>query len=96
VASVLIISGVLDWDKAISVPGVIGRKAPVWLWRPEVLVEDADTTEPIAFTNDQNLIKERFEVAMTASLPSFLDDAYHRGRWLRRIMTFALRGFSYS
>jgi len=96
VAGVWKISGVIDWDEALSLPGVIGRKAPVWLWRPEVRVEDADTTEPIALTDDQNLIKERFEEAITASVPSFLDDAYHRGRWLRRIMSFALYGFFYS
>jgi len=80
----------------MSVPRVIGRKPPVWLWKQEVRVEDADITPTGALTDEQNLVKKRFDEIMAASTPSFLDDAYHTGRWLRRLLAFALHGFTYS
>jgi aminoglycoside phosphotransferase (APT) family kinase protein len=96
VAGVWSVTGILDWDDAMSIPGVIGRKPPIWLWRPEVRVEDADTTESGLLTDDQNLIKDRFDEVITASIPSFVDDAYGSGKWIRRVATFALYGFEYS
>ncbi|RDW58787.1 hypothetical protein BP6252_13263 [Coleophoma cylindrospora] len=90
------VSGVLDWDEAMSVPRVIGRKPPVWLWLPGTRVEEADTVDTAGLTDEQNLVKGRFDEAMVAHSPTFLDDAYHRGKWLRRLSTLALHGFSYS
>ncbi|CZR65602.1 uncharacterized protein PAC_15502 [Phialocephala subalpina] len=89
------VSGVLDWDDAMSVPGVISRKPPIWLWSPEVRVEEADLAPPIELTGDQREIKEKFD-EVTTSIPSYQDDAYHSGRWLRRLWAFALHGFTYS
>ncbi|KAK5726718.1 hypothetical protein LTR15_002606 [Elasticomyces elasticus] len=68
------ICGVLDWDGALSLPTVIGRQPPVWLWnvtyshssliRPDGVDGDADTL-PLGhyseLTGDPCRVKEYFE-----------------------------------
>ncbi|KAF8862480.1 hypothetical protein BDZ45DRAFT_188322 [Acephala macrosclerotiorum] len=84
VGGLWIISEILDWDDAMSVRGVIGRKPPIWLWQPEIQVE-ADLAQHVVLTENQRQIKETFDEAFTASIPSFRDDAYRSGQWLRRL-----------
>lgn len=115
------ITGVLDWDDALSVPPILARKPPVWLWDfsdDESLPSsvrahydgDVDLL-PLELYNEAGgrlseedlQVKKFFESEFTeklygdsspASLEAYFDDAYGRGRWLRRLWRFALDGFS--
>ncbi|KUJ13248.1 uncharacterized protein LY89DRAFT_721299 [Mollisia scopiformis] len=87
------VTGVVDWDDAISVPEIIGRKPPVWLWAPEVRVEDVDVTDVGELNDGQQTIKERVEEVFCRQLPRWRDDAHLRGKWLRRIWAFARHEF---
>ncbi|KAK3628891.1 hypothetical protein LTR56_018376 [Elasticomyces elasticus] len=68
------ICGVLDWDGALSLPAVLGRRPPVWLWdvtyshssliRPDCIDGDADTLllgHYSELTGDPCRVKECFE-----------------------------------
>ncbi|KAH0257043.1 hypothetical protein KCU91_g16594, partial [Aureobasidium melanogenum] len=115
------ITGVLDWDDALSVPALLARKPPIWLWDrsdDETLPSsiraryDGDSdllpielySETGGRLSEEDLqVKKFFESEITeklygdsssASREAYLDDAYGRGRWLRRLWRFALDGFT--
>jgi hypothetical protein len=115
------ITGVLDWDDALSIPSILARKPPVWLWDfseddtlpSSILADydgDVDLLPPELYSeaskrlSEENLqVKRFFETEISkhlygdsspASREAYLDDAYGRGRWLRRLWRFALDGFS--
>ncbi|CAG8981064.1 hypothetical protein HYALB_00008218 [Hymenoscyphus albidus] len=92
------ITGVLDWDDAKSVPLVIARKPPSWIWFDEEIrtrqwTGDRDTKPERDLTDDELLIKAKFDQIMTKNSPSYMEDAYRRGPWLRRLAYFAFHGF---
>ncbi|KAH0384770.1 hypothetical protein KCU92_g4089, partial [Aureobasidium melanogenum] len=115
------ITGVLDWDDALSVPPVLARKPPVWLWDfsddetlPSSVLAHYDgdfDILPAELYNEAGdclseadiQVKKFFESEIAeklygdsspASREAYFDDAYGRGRWLRRLWRFALEGFS--
>ncbi|KAG9511753.1 hypothetical protein KCV07_g9947, partial [Aureobasidium melanogenum] len=115
------IKGVLDWDDALSVPPLLARKPPVWLWDfsddetlPSSVLAHYDghfDILPAELYNEAGdrlseadlQVKEFLESEIAeklygnpspASREAYLDDAYGRGRWLRRLWRFALEGFS--
>ncbi|KEQ59812.1 uncharacterized protein M437DRAFT_77916 [Aureobasidium melanogenum CBS 110374] len=114
------ITGVLDWDDALSVPPILARKPPIWLWDfsddetlpSSVLAHyygDMDLIPPELYSDARTRlskedlqVKKFFESEITtklygdtssASREAYLDDAYGRGRWIRRLWRFALEGF---
>ncbi|KAE9368667.1 hypothetical protein N431DRAFT_561037 [Stipitochalara longipes BDJ] len=90
-----VVSGVLDWDDVMSVPLVLARKPPFWLWIDEDAhgsVEEGDRPG-IDLTEDELLIKAHFDQTMAQGSPSYIDDAYHRGPLLRALATFAIYNF---
>ncbi|PVH76358.1 hypothetical protein DL98DRAFT_517953 [Cadophora sp. DSE1049] len=92
------VTGILDWDGIVSVPLVLSRSAPIWLWCNED-DRSSDWTgkfeQPPARLLAQNelLIKAHFDQIMAKHSSSYMDDAYGRGPWIRRLASFALRGF---
>ena len=95
------ISGVLDWDDVISVPLVLARKPPTWLWCREddrstrYLREegvDLDIQPARELNRDELLIKATFDQTMARYCPSYIEDTYHRGIWLRRLGWLAIYG----
>ncbi|KAI9648837.1 hypothetical protein NHQ30_003478 [Ciborinia camelliae] len=93
-----VISGVLDWDDALSVPRVIAREPPSWLWvddNERGLGWDGDRSEPLQrnLTTEENLIKTHFDRIMQGADPEWYDDTYVRGPWVRRMFKFALYSF---
>ena len=90
------ISGVIDWDDALALPRPLARKPPGWLWDfdPEGFTGYLDNDHhPNEDLSDENLaLKSYFDATAAAALPGYLEDAYGRGRWLRRIWTFARSG----
>ncbi|CAG8949097.1 hypothetical protein HYFRA_00002226 [Hymenoscyphus fraxineus] len=92
------ISGVLDWDEAKSVPLVLSRKPPAWLWvsdedREFSCERDRDRKLGRDMTDDELLIKARFDQEMMKRSPSYVQDTYGRGLWLRRMSRFAINGW---
>lgn len=92
------ITGVLDWDGALSVPKVLGRKPPVWLWDfgddPSDWDGDVDLLPPKEPSEKEAELKKLFDDKMELHSPGYREDAYYSGRWLRRLARFALNGFS--
>ncbi|TVY18959.1 hypothetical protein LARI1_G002453 [Lachnellula arida] len=91
-----VLGGVLDWDDVLSVPRVLARKPPSWLWCDEedrVWSQNRDEPPLRDLTQDELLIKAHFDQLMEKASPGYLEDTYHRGIWLRRLARFALEGF---
>ncbi|TVY53620.1 hypothetical protein LCER1_G006573 [Lachnellula cervina] len=90
------ISGVIDWDDTLSVPLVLARKPPSWLWYDEdnrIWSQNRDEPPPRDLTQDELLIKAHFDQIMEKASPGYIVDTYYRGIWLRRLARFALEGF---
>ena len=91
--------GIIDWDNAIALPRPLARKPPSWIWdfNPEEFAGYMDidhhpnsSPDPNHKLSDENMaLKVYFEAKTATVLPSYLEDAYGRGRWLRRIWRFA-------
>ena len=116
------ITGVIDWDLPYTLPPVLTRKPPVWLWGQSYdteLLDDYQDSFEEEFDGDHDLmyhkevnsapltaeelkIKERYEEVLIDKLyvekygdkakEVYRDDAYGRGRWLRRIWKFNYEG----
>ena len=90
------ICGIIDWDEALALPRPLARKPPAWLWdfNPEGFTGYLDNDHhPNDNLPDEDLaLKSHFDGKAAAALPNYLEDAYGRGRWLRRIWTFARSG----
>ena len=90
------ICGVIDWDDAHALPRPLARRPPAWIWDfdPEAFTGYLDNDHhPNDNLSDENLaLKSYFDAKAAAALPNYLEDAYGRGRWLRRIGTFARSG----
>ena len=87
------ISGVIDWDAAVSVPRPMARRPPAWIWDfdPEMFTGylNNDHDPPLNLSEENMALKAHFDAKAAAVLPAYLEDAYGRGRWLRRIWTYA-------
>ncbi|KAH7391306.1 hypothetical protein BKA64DRAFT_677302 [Cadophora sp. MPI-SDFR-AT-0126] len=92
------LSGILDWDDALAVPLVLSRKPPTWLWlnehdRASSWRGDRDEKPHRDLTEDELLIKAHFDQIMTRASPTWMDDAYGRGVWLRALARYGLYPF---
>ncbi|KAG7008328.1 hypothetical protein G7Y79_00006g019480 [Physcia stellaris] len=90
------ICGVIDWDDTIAVPRPLARKPPVWIWHfpdeePESFRDDDQFQDPELSEKDKEL-KTYFDTKIEELLPGYGQDAYGRGRWLRRIWSFVREG----
>lgn len=90
------IRGVIDWDDALALPRPLARRAPDWVWdfNSEGFTGylDNDHHQNPNLSEAQLALKAYFDTRAAAALPGYLEDAYGRGRWLRRIWTFARGG----
>jgi len=91
------ITAVLDWDGALSVPPVLARKPPLWLWDfsddPSDWDGDVDIYIPEGQPCIDHTLKEHFHEKIGKHLSTYIQDAYENGRWIRRLGRFALYGF---
>lgn len=91
------ISGIIDWDGALSVPRVMSNRVPTWLWRGgseegfDMRDEGGDGTGPA--DRDCEALKHQFETEISAVLPKFLRHAYKpEYQLLRKLCRFAVWG----
>lgn len=92
------ITAILDWDGAMSVPRVLTREPPIWLWHFDdqnlsEIRKEHDMLIPPELTLEQQLVKNQFDSYMEARVSNYSADAYNRGRWARRLAKFTLSGF---
>ena len=103
------LSGIIDWDDTEARPHLLARQPPYFLWIPKELFDDDPlldiwNADPEhlprdkwdAMTDGQKQTKEMFDDAMRARCPSFVEDAYGRGCWIRRVAHFAMWGLNHS
>ena len=92
------ISGIIDWDNAITVPRPLARRPLDWIWDSEgesftgYLNTDHQPKPLEKLTAEERELKARFDALATSKLQNYAEDAYGHGRWLRRIWTFAKEG----
>lgn len=55
---------------------------------------DRDVAPKRKLTNNELLIKAHFDRTMAGLLPTYLDDAYTRGPWLRKLARFVHSGWN--
>lgn len=91
------VTRVLDWDSILSVPLVLARKPPAWLWLPEMETTssgdwwDGDVDELELGPAE---LRELFECVMEERVGGkYAEDAFGKGRWIRRVWRFLLDGF---
>src|SRR5205085_12610066 len=91
------VTGLLDWDSALSVPLVLARKPPAWLWLPQGKMTsthdwgDVDVDEVELGPAE---IRTLFERNMEKRVGSkYVEEAFGKGRWIRRVWGFLLHGF---
>ncbi|KAI9725370.1 MAG: hypothetical protein M1828_003220 [Chrysothrix sp. TS-e1954] len=93
------LTAVVDWDQTTAVHRVLARRPPHFLWEPldDMLrgcwQEDSDFYSKEELYPEENVgysVKAHFDYYMTKRSPSWKDEAYGRGRWLRRIAKLAL------
>ncbi|TGO26873.1 hypothetical protein BPAE_0051g00080 [Botrytis paeoniae] len=98
------VSGVIDWDDVKSMPLVLTRAPRSWLWFYEERFEycnnftfpwngDYDAPLDLPLNQDVTIVKEYFDRIMQEADPTYMDDTYGRGFWIRRLARFARDGF---
>lgn len=87
------ICGIIDWDDAECVPRPLARRPPDWIWdsEPEMFTGKLDTDHDptLNLSEDSMALKAHFDTKAAEVLPGYLNDAYGRGRWLRRVWLYA-------
>ncbi|KAF5868469.1 uncharacterized protein Bfra_012379 [Botrytis fragariae] len=84
------VSGVIDWDDVKSMPLFLTR-APsnfTFPWNG-----DYDELLDLPLNQDVTILKEYFDRIMQDVDPTYMDDTYGRGFWIRRLARFARDGF---
>ncbi|KAL8935940.1 MAG: hypothetical protein Q9216_005183 [Gyalolechia sp. 2 TL-2023] len=89
------ISGVLDWDELISVPLVLARTPPMWLWllndwEPERWDRNFDEFPDTDLDSEEQERKDCFDECIEMHCPGWTGDAYGTGWWVRRLARFGL------
>lgn len=92
------VTGIIDWDDAMSVPRVIARVPKTWLWydeneRTSDWDGNRDSPPERALTQEELAIKSHFDQIMQQADPNYLSDTYFRGVWIRRLFRCTQTGF---
>ena len=86
------VTGLLDWDEVLSVPLVLARKPPAWLWLPEGKMTSSQDVDEWELGPAE--LRTLFERKMRKRVGSqYVEDAFGKGRWIRRAWGFLLHGF---
>ena len=93
------ILGIVDWDDAIALPTPLSRIPPRWVWHfpdEDPDIEDGylnkDQYADPALSSEDGALKAYFDLKVETLIPGYAEDAYGKGRWMRRIWYFAKEG----
>ncbi|KAL8684546.1 MAG: hypothetical protein Q9218_008243, partial [Villophora microphyllina] len=81
------ITGIVGWKHVLSVPRVLTREPPKWLW--------TSATNIGQWSEEEWEVKNAFEDYMERTSPGWGEDAYGTGYWIRRLARFALDQFQF-
>lgn len=89
------ITDILNWDDVLSVPRVLSRKPPAWMWHigdePSAWSGNVDFPEQQRRLSEEELIiKQHFDRVVEELLPGYCKEACEYGRWVRRLARSAL------
>lgn len=88
------VTAVLDWDGVLSVPRVLARESPGWLWQPDDQTDQGSDRNRLEAPRKLNFredsIKRHFEDCLKASvnIADYRNDAYDKGCWARRLFDY--------
>ena len=95
------VTGIIDWDDAMSLPRPLARKPPAWFWTWKDSDEDVSSDESDCdefpdreLTEEDLALKAYFDRRVEEVLPDYLEDAYGSGKLLRRLWVFISDGLS--
>ncbi|KAI9652850.1 MAG: hypothetical protein M1831_006375 [Alyxoria varia] len=102
---ILSLAGVIDWDQAEAAPLALARKPPYFLWEPASIDDDKrlfnywnEDSDYLPnhywsqMTAEDRLVKSTWDQFHSDRDPTYMDDAYGRGLWIRRVATLAMWG----
>ncbi|KAL8700949.1 MAG: hypothetical protein Q9201_005165 [Fulgogasparrea decipioides] len=85
------ITGLVGLDEALSVPRVLAREPPKWLWTFNNSDIGGDPNRSLS--RPEQALKDAFDLYMEQAAPGWKEDAYNTGVWIRRFAKFALDHF---
>ncbi|KAL8720323.1 MAG: hypothetical protein Q9181_007929, partial [Wetmoreana brouardii] len=85
------ITGLGELDVALSVPRVLTREPPKWLWTFNN--SDGGEDPNRSLSRPEQALKDAFDLYMERAAPGWKEDAYDTGEWIRRFAKFALDHF---
>lgn len=94
------VTAVLDWDGVLSVPRVLAREPPVWLWKlGDQTDQGSDGNRlqlPRKLTSQEESIRQHFEDCVKAwtYIEDYRADANDRGHWARRLFGYLFEPFN--
>ena len=94
------VTAVLDWDGVLSVPRVLTREPPVWLWKLGDQTDQGSDGNGLQLprnpSSQEESIKQHFEDCLKASIyiEDYRADAYDRGHWARRLFDYLYEPFN--
>lgn len=96
------LAGLIDWDTACSIPRILSHQPLEWLWADH-LYEDQELlmrwTGHLDFVPEDKWdsmpkhmseLKQRIDHYASSIIPGYAENAYGRGRWIRRMAKFAM------
>jgi len=99
------ITGIIDWDEALAMPRVMANRSLEWIWSGPLYADqelamqwtgDLDfvpAAKMASLPDDRRELKARLDEYMAGLDPTYMDHAYGRGRWIRRVAKFAIGGW---
>ncbi|KAL8664462.1 MAG: hypothetical protein Q9202_003012 [Teloschistes flavicans] len=87
------ITGIVGWHNVLSVPRVLTRQPPEWLWTFGPEINGDFSTQGLSKETQE--VKEAFDKYMERTSPGWREDAYGSGHWLRRLARFAIDRFQF-
>jgi len=91
-------SPLMIWDDVKSVPQIMTRIPPSWLLCDEDyhdpywgIITNNDIVPQRGLNQDELLAKAHFDQIMVRADPTYIEDTYVRGVWIRKSVQFTLK-----
>ncbi|KAI4091135.1 MAG: hypothetical protein L6R37_007781 [Teloschistes peruensis] len=88
-----VVTGIVGWHDVLSVPRVLTRQPPEWLWTDGSRANSNSSAQHLDASAQE--IKDAFDRYMERISPGWREDAYGTGYWIRRLARFAIDRFQF-